>query len=90
MVACACQLPNPSDCSLRHAASFPSSFSYSFHWSLNHLLFSHLIGLQRSYKILASMSSSRAKADMNPSSHLKSTQQELKKSVVDGADRGAR
>ncbi|CAD6564660.1 MAG: hypothetical protein ASARMPRED_005627 [Alectoria sarmentosa] len=36
------------------------------------------------------MSSSRAKADMNPSSHLKSTQQELKESVVDGAGRVAR
>lgn len=36
------------------------------------------------------MSSSRAKEDMNPSSHLKSTQQELKESVVDGAGRAAR
>ena len=31
-----------------------------------------------------------AKDDMNPRSHLKSTQQELKKSVVDGADGVAR
>ncbi|KAF6241081.1 hypothetical protein HO173_000875 [Letharia columbiana] len=36
------------------------------------------------------MSSSRAKQDMSPSSHLKSTLQELKKSVVDDADHFAR
>lgn len=36
------------------------------------------------------MSSSGANQNIHPGSHLKSTQQELKKSVVDGGNRAAR